>query len=684
MSAPADKVSSRGGKGSALISNPGKADKSATTFSSERELLIIHIDVDQGESTLLLERTTEGETIWCAVIDGGFSVAGRGAFMRYLRRFGVGVVNLLVCSHFDGDHTKGLTSFLAEHATKNAHEINPDDGVFLVETLLVRNASTSDFKSQTKLALLKAAKNKVKVQQAEEGLVPMPKRSRCELECLRAVSDPQDDENAGSLAFRLRFGAFSYYTAGDLPSALETELEVGKVDAFKCGHHGSANSTPPALLQEMQPRAAFISCGRNSYGHPTYDVVERLAAVGSPVQAFYMTNCIHNRRCVNRDFVKIEREDCLPQYQKLCVGFDAGVLGADPLVYNKAALTVHVDAEEPDEEAERDVWLARRRIYRAMHRAARHIEEPLQQHEGKDRILGHAGGSPLHFGSVVLRTLYRDSASESAAATTIGTTVVKSRKPKAKATSSAAAPAPSTPQPAVFQVGLFEEIDSQTDFRWYEHRADKVEPIASADVRIDKAMDLIRKEEVKEAQRKKSAKTPVKKGAARLSFVASSPMKMQDRVEEREAQYARFTIPTVVGLTTRAGGELYIPFCAVCRLDFDDGSTDWELITIDEAAVHRLCCRELFVRKLAIKDEDEDPLTGENVYDSALREIEGFDDALHTMWPKLAWAEFKRARGQAPAPATAEAVSAIIANMNGAILLPESTDDSDDDSYSSN
>jgi competence protein ComEC len=53
---------------------------------------------------------------------------------------------------------------------------------------------------------------------------------------------------------------------------------VGAVTLLKLGHHGSATSTSQEFLNAAAPRDAVVSVGRrNAFGHPRYEVLERLA-----------------------------------------------------------------------------------------------------------------------------------------------------------------------------------------------------------------------------------------------------------------------------------------------------------------------------------------------------------------------------------------------------------------------
>ena len=55
-----------------------------------------------------------------------------------------------------------------------------------------------------------------------------------------------------------------------------------KFTILKAGHHGSRTSSGEALLKLVQPRLAFISCGKhNHYGHPSPETLARLKATGA-------------------------------------------------------------------------------------------------------------------------------------------------------------------------------------------------------------------------------------------------------------------------------------------------------------------------------------------------------------------------------------------------------------------
>ena len=67
---------------------------------------------------------------------------------------------------------------------------------------------------------------------------------------------------------------------GDTDVYGELFVKSVDVDAIKIGHHGSNTSTSANFLSRLSPEYAIISAGRNSYGHPSDEVLERLDKAG--------------------------------------------------------------------------------------------------------------------------------------------------------------------------------------------------------------------------------------------------------------------------------------------------------------------------------------------------------------------------------------------------------------------
>lgn len=94
------------------------------------------------------------------------------------------------------------------------------------------------------------------------------------------------DENALSTAFRLRYGAFGYFSAGDLTSHsfdgalpwrdVETPAAqaAGPVDVAVAAHHGMFDATGPDVVRALKPRAWIIPGWHAA--HPSSNVLERM------------------------------------------------------------------------------------------------------------------------------------------------------------------------------------------------------------------------------------------------------------------------------------------------------------------------------------------------------------------------------------------------------------------------
>ncbi len=88
----------------------------------------------------------------------------------------------------------------------------------------------------------------------------------------------------------LRFDAHhacALFTA-DIGFAMEKELLMRYGDQLNCdvlkvAHHGSKTSSLGEFLNRVSPQVSVIEVGKNSYGHPTAEVLARLTQVGSRI-----------------------------------------------------------------------------------------------------------------------------------------------------------------------------------------------------------------------------------------------------------------------------------------------------------------------------------------------------------------------------------------------------------------
>lgn len=89
------------------------------------------------------------------------------------------------------------------------------------------------------------------------------------------------DLNDYSLVFTLSYGNFDVLFTGDADNRVNREF-IGRslmdeVEVLKVPHHGSKTGMTDDFLDWIKPKLAIISVGRNSYGHPAEQILEKLS-----------------------------------------------------------------------------------------------------------------------------------------------------------------------------------------------------------------------------------------------------------------------------------------------------------------------------------------------------------------------------------------------------------------------
>jgi competence protein ComEC len=95
-------------------------------------------------------------------------------------------------------------------------------------------------------------------------------------------SNAGEPVNNDSLVMRMQYGQSSVLLEGDAEAASERAMlahgRVAGVTLLKVGHHGSRTSTTQEFLDAAAPKDAVVSDGLgNTFGHPRYEVIERIA-----------------------------------------------------------------------------------------------------------------------------------------------------------------------------------------------------------------------------------------------------------------------------------------------------------------------------------------------------------------------------------------------------------------------
>lgn len=103
---------------------------------------------------------------------------------------------------------------------------------------------------------------------------------------LKQLSKPVfTDKNADARVWQGSFGKFDWLLTADITEKEEKQLlnKLKEVEVLKVAHHGSKYSTGEAFLEIVKPVLAVISVGKNHFGHPTKEVLDRLQQIGAKI-----------------------------------------------------------------------------------------------------------------------------------------------------------------------------------------------------------------------------------------------------------------------------------------------------------------------------------------------------------------------------------------------------------------
>jgi competence protein ComEC len=249
----------------------------ASPYCRQDRSSLVFVDVGQGDC--LHVRTPDGRNY---LIDGGGDIdynVGKKTLLPYLLKNGVGHLDGVFATHLHTDHWKGLVELSREMDMGTAY--------------LYAGNRVRDVEIRVKSIAYLAQGDRVDIGDGVAVDVLWPPR-RTDVEYVAAAEyeeNGEGDENASSLIMKIDYEGVTALMTGDAGIEAEEALLAADAEAsiaegisalrsriLKVGHHGSKYSTSEEFLAAVDPDAAVIQCGKNTFGHPTAEVLARLAA----------------------------------------------------------------------------------------------------------------------------------------------------------------------------------------------------------------------------------------------------------------------------------------------------------------------------------------------------------------------------------------------------------------------
>lgn len=241
----------------------GKSEVSiGSTTDDLSGFTVTFLDVGQGNAVLF---SCDGHYM---MMDGGPSSAS-SFVVAYLKKHNIESLDYVIASHYDSDHISGLVGVLNVFDTETfiGPEYEADTKIYdsLMDKLVAQNLTVTFPKAGDSYTFGDAV-----------------------FTIVAPITYSDDNENDNSVGIRMTYGDTSFLIYGDGEEASEQAMiasgEELSSDVMMVSHHGSRNATTKEILEAVKPSYAVISVGAdNSYGHPTEEVLDRLADAGCTV-----------------------------------------------------------------------------------------------------------------------------------------------------------------------------------------------------------------------------------------------------------------------------------------------------------------------------------------------------------------------------------------------------------------
>lgn len=246
------------------------------------KLHIVFCDVGQGDGAYI--KTPSGMDM---VIDGGPNdniLSCLGRHMPFYDR----TIDTVLLTHPQKDHMQGLISVVERYNVKHfviGKEGNPTEGYDRLmrdlreKNIPILNLYTGDAFRMGSVEYDVLWPSLAWVSENTEASPSGTGRWTSQTGEVLGVSTSQD-LNEFSYYIHIRFKQFDALFTGDGDGKIQPEIMrnavIPSMEIVKFPHHGSKTGMDKEFLQRLSPQFSVISVGKNSYGHPSREVLDLL------------------------------------------------------------------------------------------------------------------------------------------------------------------------------------------------------------------------------------------------------------------------------------------------------------------------------------------------------------------------------------------------------------------------
>jgi competence protein ComEC len=233
------------------------------TVRADGSPTIYFLNVGQGDSTLITSGSRQ------VLVDGGPDNSVIAELSRVMPAWDR-TIDLIVLTHPQSDHLTGLFTVLERYQ---------------VSEIL---ATFADYDSSLNREWLKAVKKSGAKLNYVDPSDDYYFGDLCIDTLLPLTSSAQSaDINEDSVILRISGRESTALLMGDAGFATEEDLlniyPGASANILKVGHHGSKYASSTNFLDQINLGSAVISVGKNSYGHPSPDTLDRLSQADAKI-----------------------------------------------------------------------------------------------------------------------------------------------------------------------------------------------------------------------------------------------------------------------------------------------------------------------------------------------------------------------------------------------------------------